>query len=341
MNIIGGEHIVRHIALIDIHMRPLTTLCLVTSGSIGKFHLQSIIIAVFLHLFQSVLFLGDISIILHHCLIELFLLLARQGGSLGSQCVEHHQCCEFIVVIVRESHCHFGKMETILFMHISHLSDHATVSIGYKLHCRHNTPLTFIVPLAYRRGVRGEAIIILHHHQLVAPGESFLTSQYHIADALIIDVCTFITACNNHRFIKSYPRIATCQRLYQLVTGYHSDILETVESNLRQLTSAFRHPIPDVCRIPQNTRFLTLSQNLLKVTFIDMKTITSQHIRHQRRTLLFAYWGQLGLVAYQQHTTISSIIHKLNQIVQQLSIGKRRITIIAGIGNHRGLINYI
>ena len=48
MNIIGGEHIVRHIALIDIHMRPLTTLCLVTSGSIGKFHLQSIIIAVFL-----------------------------------------------------------------------------------------------------------------------------------------------------------------------------------------------------------------------------------------------------------------------------------------------------
>ena len=42
MDIIGIEHIIRHVPLIHIHMCPLSALCLVAGYGVCEFHLQSI-----------------------------------------------------------------------------------------------------------------------------------------------------------------------------------------------------------------------------------------------------------------------------------------------------------
>ena len=47
VDIIGREHLVGHIPLIEIDMRPLTTLRLMTGDGIGELHLQGVVVTVF------------------------------------------------------------------------------------------------------------------------------------------------------------------------------------------------------------------------------------------------------------------------------------------------------
>ena len=85
VDIVGTEHIVRHIALIKIDVRPLSALCLMTGHGIGILYLKSVIIFIALQFFDAVGLKGHIGIILQHRLIELFLLLSRQGRCLRGQ----------------------------------------------------------------------------------------------------------------------------------------------------------------------------------------------------------------------------------------------------------------
>ena len=63
MDIISGEHIIGHIPLVEIDMRPLSTLCLMTGDGIGELHLQSIVITVFLDFLDTVGLSGNITIV--------------------------------------------------------------------------------------------------------------------------------------------------------------------------------------------------------------------------------------------------------------------------------------
>ena len=42
MNIVGTQHLVGHIALVEIHMRPLSTLRLVARDCVAIFYLQGV-----------------------------------------------------------------------------------------------------------------------------------------------------------------------------------------------------------------------------------------------------------------------------------------------------------
>ena len=53
VDIVGGEHVVGHIALIQIDVRPLSALSFMAGDGIGKFHLKGIIVTIRLHLFDA------------------------------------------------------------------------------------------------------------------------------------------------------------------------------------------------------------------------------------------------------------------------------------------------
>ena len=78
VQVVGSEHVVSHVTLVDIDMRPLTALCLVTSDGIGELHLQGIVVAILLQLVQAVLLQRDVRVVVHHAVVELLLLLAGQ-----------------------------------------------------------------------------------------------------------------------------------------------------------------------------------------------------------------------------------------------------------------------
>ena len=100
--------------------------------------------------------------------------------------------------------------------------------------------------------------------------------------------------------------------------------------------------LTDLRGVPENARLLSLSKYLIQVTFIDPHPIAAQHVGHQRRTLVFTHWRQLGLVADEQHTTVRAttrLIDEGHQVVEQATAPEGRVA-IALIGNHRGLIYY-
>ena len=63
MNIVGREHFLGHIALVDIDMRPLPALRLVTGHRIGIFYLQRVEIRVGLEFFYAVALSRNVSIV--------------------------------------------------------------------------------------------------------------------------------------------------------------------------------------------------------------------------------------------------------------------------------------
>ena len=53
MDIVGGEHVVCHIALIQIDMRPLATLSFVAGDGIGELNLKGVVVTVALQFFDA------------------------------------------------------------------------------------------------------------------------------------------------------------------------------------------------------------------------------------------------------------------------------------------------
>ena len=197
-------------------MRPLTALCLVTSGGIGKLHLQGIVVAVGLDLLQAVSLQGNVGIVGHHLFEELFLLLMGQRRSLTGQCVEQHRSRQFFVVVVGERHGHLSKAEAIELVDVLHATHYGMVTIGEELQARARTP----------------EVIVLHDHQQVARTQFFLTSQNLVADALVEDVGTFVGTCHHHRLVEAYPTIAARQRLDEFVAHHPMDVGKALEQDL-------------------------------------------------------------------------------------------------------------
>ena len=69
MDIVGGKHIIGHVTLIYIDVRPLTTLGLMTSNGIGIFYLESVIVLIALQFLYALNFLWHISIIFHNSIV--------------------------------------------------------------------------------------------------------------------------------------------------------------------------------------------------------------------------------------------------------------------------------
>ena len=89
MVIVSIDHVVGHIALIDINVTPLPALRLMAGDSIGELHLQSIEVSIAFHCPQSFWLGFKISIVFHHLIEELFALLPGEGGRVGQERVEH------------------------------------------------------------------------------------------------------------------------------------------------------------------------------------------------------------------------------------------------------------
>ena len=110
------------------------------------------------------------------------------------------------------------------------------------------------------------------------------------------------------------------------------DVRKALKMNLRQFTSAIIHQPSDLCSVIKNATLLTLAQHLVERALIDVQSIAAQHGSHQCRALLLANRWQLCMVADEHHPTVTAIIHKANQVVQQTAA-------LAIETNHRGLVD--
>ena len=68
VHVFGRKHLVSHVSLVNVYMLPLSTLRFVASYSIGKFYLQSVIITVGFHGFETVGFERKVLIVVHYIL---------------------------------------------------------------------------------------------------------------------------------------------------------------------------------------------------------------------------------------------------------------------------------
>ena len=85
MYIVGRQHIVRHVSLVDVYVRPLAALCLVARHGIGILYLQGIVVGVFLKLLVALGLGAYVGIIEHHLFKQAVALLTRQSRSLGRE----------------------------------------------------------------------------------------------------------------------------------------------------------------------------------------------------------------------------------------------------------------
>ena len=95
-------------------------------------------------------------------------------------------------------------------------------------------------------------IVILHYHELVTRTEFLFAPQYLVANALIEDIGTLVTACHHHRLVETYLRIAGRQCLDKLVAWHDLDVSKALKVNLRQFTSAIIHQPSDLSSIVQD-----------------------------------------------------------------------------------------
>ena len=69
MDIVGGEHFIGHVSLVDVDVCPLSALSLVASHGVGVFDLQGIEVLVFAQPFHPVGFQRDVGIVFQHIII--------------------------------------------------------------------------------------------------------------------------------------------------------------------------------------------------------------------------------------------------------------------------------
>ena len=132
MDIIGSKHIVRHIPLIYIDMRPLSTLCLMTGNGIGKLHLQSIEIRILPDCLHTVCLQWYVLIIFLYLTEKLLLLVMGQSRRLTRQSIQQNRCLQFVIVVIRKLQQKRCKTETIEVDTTAHLHHLRPIAISQK-----------------------------------------------------------------------------------------------------------------------------------------------------------------------------------------------------------------
>ena len=132
MDIIGIEHIIRHVALIYIHMCPLSALRLVAGYGVCKFHLQGIEELILSDRLHPICLERNILIILFYLMEELLLLFMGQGRRLARQCIQQHRSFQLIVVVIGKLEQQRGKTEAIEVDATAHLQHFCPIAIRQK-----------------------------------------------------------------------------------------------------------------------------------------------------------------------------------------------------------------
>ena len=130
MDIVGGEHVVSHVTLVEIDVRPLSTLGFMAGDGIGEFYLKGVIVTVRLQLLDTVSLMRNICIVLHHGIEELFLLFSSKGRCLRSERIEKYGSAELVIVIVWEGHRDLRKTEAIELVDVPDTPYDGTVAVG-------------------------------------------------------------------------------------------------------------------------------------------------------------------------------------------------------------------
>ena len=78
MDVVRSEHVVGHIALVYVHVRPLSALRLVAGYGVGELHLQGVVVHVFAYALHAVGLEGYVLIVFLYGVEQLFALLACQ-----------------------------------------------------------------------------------------------------------------------------------------------------------------------------------------------------------------------------------------------------------------------
>ena len=141
-------------------MRPLSALCLVAGDGVGEFHLQGVVVAVFFELLQTVGLVRNVSIVGHHALVKLLLLVAGEGWRLRGEGVEQDGSREFCIVVVGKGKGDVGEAKSVLLVDVAHAPDGSHIAIGNK---RQGTFLFWFLAVG-----SAPVVVVLHNHQTVA-----------------------------------------------------------------------------------------------------------------------------------------------------------------------------
>ena len=110
VNIVGSKHIIGHISLVHIYMRPLSALCLMAGHGIGVLDLQGIEISILANRLHAVgLQWHKVLIVFLHLPEEFLLLLVGKGRRLALQGVEHTRHLHLVIIVVGQLQQQCGK----------------------------------------------------------------------------------------------------------------------------------------------------------------------------------------------------------------------------------------
>ena len=132
MDIIGIEHIIRHVPLIHIHMCPLSALRLVAGYGVSEFHLQGIEELILPDGLHPICLERNILIILFYLMEKLLLLFMGQGRRLARQCIQQYRSFQLIVVVIGKLEQQRGKAEAIEVNAAAHLQHFRPIAIRQK-----------------------------------------------------------------------------------------------------------------------------------------------------------------------------------------------------------------
>ena len=130
VDIVGSEHLIGHIALIEVDVRPLSALRLVTGDGISELDLHSIVVLVLTNLPHAVGFQRNIGIVCHHIVEQLLVLLVCQSWCLCHQRVQDDHRIYLRLVIIGKLQGSIGETEAIKLTDIAHTTHDGTVTVG-------------------------------------------------------------------------------------------------------------------------------------------------------------------------------------------------------------------
>ena len=239
MDIVGSEHVVGHVALIDIDVRPLSALSLVACHGIGILHLQGIVIRVLAQRLKPVRLQGQVLIVSHHVLEQFFVLFACQRRCFSLKRVENGGGSKLKVVVVGKRESDVGEVETVKVTYVSHPQHSCPVAVGNERQLQ----FQFFCPV----------VVVFHHHQHVALCHESLTSQHHVPYTIIIYYGTLVASCHHDGVVEPSMAVRRCELFNQFVATEVDDVAEPMEVYLRQLCHFLMcYHLPHLCGIVQN-----------------------------------------------------------------------------------------
>lgn len=325
---VAVNHLFGEVTLVDDDGGPLSTLRFVAGDGVGEFDLEGVVKGVFHDRFVNFSACTKVDVIFAHQFVEFLLGFVAEVGAVEVGNVAHDLHGDGGEVgVVAQADFDVGEVHPVAFLVPEDALDLQGVPVGNEG--------GWGVFIAFE-----PEVIVAHNHEEVAAGDGFFAPEDAVADVPVEFVGALVRARDDDDAFGAIPSVQGVDAFFEFAAVDLHDIGKALGAEVGEAAMALHQLQAQGVGIEEDAGVEFLPNDFFELHFAEGKVVVASEVLHlEGRTVVGAYWWQLGPIADEDESAILAGKHELHQVVKEAARTGKALFTAAAVADHRCFID--